>query len=351
VITKAIATAAMAMAIASLQAGPQDEKALKLLLNALEAQRDVKATLIQRRSVGRQTVTVKVQIVPGRGIRSTVIEPQIYAGVVSFDDGVEWRNYDPFNNTLRIEKSPAKFHLDVRFRGSVIRQNYIVTFDDDSAVAGRATRVVHMRGKVAGVVDRRLFIDSNNNLILRYIIYNPGEQPFTTVDTISVDFGNQPNEAYLDRIGAKGAKEVRSWGPRELKRPEDALRYVDFQPKVPHGIPAGLQLQSIHMVGTAANPFIGVRLTDGMAVVTVYLWRQGKAGEPFNGAFQAETADGIRCYVQGDVTTAAKKRLAKMFIDEFLGLLNDSGTNFAHKCVSVVRLGRGAIPTGNSLKW
>ena len=65
--TKAIAMAAMAMAVASPLAGPQDEKALKLLLNALEAQRDVKATLIQRRSVGRQTVTVKVQVVPGRG--------------------------------------------------------------------------------------------------------------------------------------------------------------------------------------------------------------------------------------------------------------------------------------------
>ncbi len=208
-----------------------------------------------------------------------------------------------------------------------------------------------MRGKVAGVVDRRLFIDSNNNLILRYIVYNPGVQPFTTVDTISVDFGNQPNEAYLDRIGIKGATEVRSWGPRELKRSEDALRYVDFQPRVPTGIPAGIQLQSIHMVGTASKPFVGVRLTDGMAVATVYLWRKGKAGEPFDGEFQAETADGIRCYVQGNMTTAAKKRLAKLFIDEFIGLSNDSGTNPAFIGVSVVRPERRAFPTGNGLKW
>ncbi|MCH8979772.1 MAG: hypothetical protein IH945_11100 [Armatimonadetes bacterium] len=348
---RAIALAAMVATVASPLAGPPDDKALKALLNALEAQRDVKVTLIQRRSYGRETITVKVQIVPRRGIRATILQPPIYAGVVSFDDGVLWRNYDPGTNTVRIEKSPAKFHLDVRFRGKAIRKNYDVTFENDSQVAGRATIVVLMKGKVNGVSDRRLFIDAKNNLILRYIVYNAGKKPLTTVDTLSVDFSNQPNEAYLDRIGSKGAKEVKSWGPRELQTPQDALQFVDFEPKVPEALPAGLQLQAIHMVGTEPRPFIGVRLTDGMAVVTVYLWRKGMEGEPFGGLGHAESADGIRCLVQGDVASSFKRRIARLFIEWYLGPLNDAGTIPILHGVPIIRSEHRASLVGNGLKW
>lgn len=340
----------MVATVASPLAGPPDEEALKALLNALEAQRDVKATLIQRRSDGRQTVTVKVQIVPKRGIRAAVLQPQIYAGVVSFDDGVEWRNYDPVTNTVRIEKSPAKFHLDVRFRARAIRLNYDVTFEEDSKVAGRTTLVVLMKGKQIGVADRRLFIDAENKLILRYIVYKPGQKPLTTVDTLSINFLDQPNEAYLDRIGRDEAHVVRAWGPRELQRPEDALQYVDFQPTVPDALPAGLQLQAIHMVGTALRPFIGVRLTDGMAVATVYLWRKGD-DEPFGGKADAESKDGIRCVVQGDIAGVTKRRIAKMFIEAYLGPMNDTGTIPMLQGVPIIRSEHRAFLVGYGLQW
>lgn len=339
----------MVATVASLLAGPPDDQALKALLQALEAQRDVKATLIQRRSDGRQVITVKVQIVPKRGIRATILKPQIYSGVVSFDDGVEWRNYDPLTNKIRIEKSPGKFHLDMKFRGAAIRRNYEVTFDDEAQVAGRATLVVFLKSKLSGVADRRLFIDSENRLILRYVVYTPGERPLTTVDTLSVDFTDQPNEAYLDRVGTKSAEKVWSWGPRELLAPEDSLNYLDFEPSVPDALPAGLQLQAIHMVGSEARPFIGVRLTDGMAVVTVYLWRKGER-EPFDGQLHAQSRDGIRCLVQGDASTALMRELAELFIRARLGPLSTGGTIPIPNGVPIIRSEHGP-PDRDGLEW
>ena len=105
------------------------------------------------------------------------------------------------------------------------------------------------------------------------------------------------------------------------------------------------------MVGTERRPFIGVRLTDGMAVATVYLWRKGEDGEPFGGQVHAESTDGVRCLVQGDIASAAKRRIARLFIEWYLGPLNDAGTIPILHGVPIIRSEHRASLVGNGLKW
>lgn len=307
----AVASAAMA------QAGQYDDAAFRALVKALESQRDVRATLVQSRSAEDISITVTVQIVPNRGIRSTIMQPLLHAGMVSLDNGELWRNYDPQLNELRIEKSPARFQLDIEFRKKLIEKNFNVTFERDASVAGRAARVVHMKGRHEGMSDRRLFIDSENSLILRYVVMSPEGGSHTPIDTMSVDLRSPIDMAKFEAIGKENSKVIKAWGPVEVAWAGDAHRYTGFEPVLPTELPAGLAKQAIHVVGTEARSFVGVRLTDGMAVVTVYMWGskegEGTEDEPFAGKYDQKSAGGVRIKVVGDATASVKAALARAF--------------------------------------
>jgi hypothetical protein len=307
----AVASAALA------QAGQYDDAAFRALVKALESQRDVRVTMVQSRSAEDLSITVTVQIVPNRGIRSTILQPLLHAGMVSLDNGELWRNYDPQLNELRIEKSPALFQLDIEFRKKMIEKNFNVTFDRDANVAGRAVRVVHMKGRHEGMSDRRLFIDSENSLILRYVVMPPEGGSQTPIDTMSVDLRSPIDMAKFEAIGMKSSKVIKAWGPVEVAQAGDARRYTGFEPVLPTELPAGLAKQAIHVVGTEARSFVGVRLTDGMAVVTVYMWGakdgEGTEDEPFAGKYDQRSAGGVRIKVVGDATASVKAALARAF--------------------------------------
>jgi hypothetical protein len=314
---KRILSVPLVVASAALAHSGQYDTAHRALIKALESQRDVRATLVQTRSAEDLTITVTVQIVPNRGIRSTIMQPLVHAGMVSLDNGDLWRNYDPQLNELRVEKSPAQFQLEMDVRKKMIEKNFTVTFEQDSTVAGRRVRVVHMKGRHEGMSDRRLFVDAENSLILRYLVMSPEGGSQMPIDTMSVDLHSSIDMAKFEAIGKENSKVVKAWGPVEIARAGDARRYTGIEPVLPADLPAGLAQQAIHVVGTEARSFVGVRLTDGMAVVTVYLWgvREGESpeNEPFDGKYDQKSPGGVRIKVVGDATASVKAALARAF--------------------------------------
>lgn len=324
------AATALLVALCATTFAQGDAQALKILVKALDSQRDVRANLVQARSDGGQTITVSVQIVPNRGVRATIIQPFVYSGIVSFDNGDLWRNFDPHLNVVRIEKSPATFQLDVATREKLIKKNFTTTTAGEALIAGRRTTVVVMKGRFDGMADRRLYIDTENSLILRYIVYQPDSEPVTTVDTKSVDLRSSIDLAEFEKIGEAGVKTVKSWGPLELRQAKDAERYVGFVPQIPSSLAAGLEKQAIHIVGSEERKFVGVRLTDGMAVVTIYLWKpiegESSTSEPFRGSYDSKAENGIRCKVVGEVADSVKATLAKAFTRLYQGPSLSVGT-------------------------
>lgn len=305
--------------------GQTDSDAFKALVKALEAQRDVRVCMVQSRSDGGQTVTVSVQIVPRRGVRATITQPLIYAGIVSYDNGEYWKNFDPQMNVVRIEKSPATFQMDISRRKTLIQKNFETRFAGEAVIAGRRTRIVQMNGLHDDMASRRLYIDAENSLILRYIVQQPDGDAVTTVDTKSIDLNPTIDLGTLDSLGGGDVKTVKAWGPIELRSATDAERYAGFVPQIPAALAGGLQQQAIHVVGTEERPFVGVRLTDGMAVITVYLWKPGE-NEPFKGDFDARAANGIRCKVVGEVSDRLKSTLAHSFARLYEGPSIAGGT-------------------------
>ena len=317
-----------------------DDQAVKALVKALEAQRDVRVCMVQTRSDGGQTVTVSVQIVPRRGVRATITQPLIFAGIVSYDNGDYWKNFDPQTNVVRIEKSPATFQMDIAQRKRLIEKNYETRFAGEATIAGRRTRVIQMQGRHDEMASRRLYVDAENSLILRYIVQQPDGTSTTTVDTKSLDLNPTIDSGSLEAIGGDGAKVVKTWGPIEVRSSRDAEKYAGFVPQVPSSFSAGLQVQAIHVVGTEERPFVGVRLTDGMAVVTVYLWKPGES-EPFRGDYDAKASNGIRCKVVGEVSASLKSTLARAFTRPYEGLSNGFGTSYGSNDVSRVQKNPG----------
>jgi outer membrane lipoprotein-sorting protein len=307
-----------------------DSDALKTLLKALGSQRDVRATLLQTRSDRGQEITVNVQIVPRRGISAQVTRPLLFAGMVSFDDGTTWKNYDPELDLLRIEPSPAKFQMDVGLRQNLIEKNYTATIEREALIAGRKTVVVMLKPKIAEVACRRIYIDAENSLILRYVINDADGTSITTINTLSVDLTSPIDLTRFMNLGSGAARVEKAWGPIEVPTASAAARYVGFTPSVPGELALGLVQQAIHVVGTAQRSFVGVRLTDGMAVATVYLWAP-KAGErledePFKGQYDARGVDGVRVKVVGDVSARARDSLARQFASRHAGPSGSPGT-------------------------
>ncbi len=312
-------------------AGQGDVDPIKTLLKALGSQRDVRATLVQTRSDRGQEITVNVQIVPRRGISAQVTRPLLFAGMMSFDDGTTWKNYDPELDLLRIEPSPVKFQMDIRLRQKLIEKNYTATVEREALIAGRKTHVVLLKPKIADVASRRIYIDAANSLILRYVINETDGTSVTTINTLSVDLTSPIDLAKFMSLGSGTAKVEKSWGPIEVSTASAAARYVGFTPSLPKELACGLAQQAIHVVGTAQRSFVGVRLTDGMAVATVYLWKS-KGGErledePFGGKFDVSGGDGIRVKVVGDVSMRAKESLARQFASQYAGPSASPGTD------------------------
>ncbi len=317
--------------------GQGDADPLKTLLKALSSQREVRATLVQTRSDRGQEITVNVQIVPRRGISAQVTRPLLFAGMVSFDDGSVWKNYDPELDLLRIEPSPVKFQMDVRLRQQLIEKNYTATIERDALIAGRKTHVLLLKPKLSDVASRRIYVDAQNFLILRYIINETDGTSITTIDTLSVDLTSPIDLSKFERLGEGARKVEKAWGPFEVASPTEAKRYVGFTPVVPKSLSAGLVHQATHVVGTANRCLVGVRLTDGMAIVTVYVWnaKEGERleDEPFGGKYDARSGTGIRVKVVGDVSSKAKDSRARSFASQYSGPSVSPGTEPGDKKV------------------
>lgn len=310
---------------ASSFAGQPGNDALKKLMRALASQRDVEATLIQVRSMDGAKITVRTQNIPGRGMRATALKPTYYSGIVSFDDGVKYRLYDPVRQLVIEESSPERYKFDISFRKGLIEKNYALRFEKDETVAQRTTKVVFMEGLKSGVADRRLFIDASSDLILRYVVYRKGAVPDVRIDTLQVELWVTAGPDFT-KVAPPDAIKSYPKAPIEFDPASKALNYVDFEPVIPSSLPAGLEKQAMHIVHHKDLKFVAVRLTDGMAFVTVYLYsnkykdRNGvlrtlnQSELPLGGESYAKAKDGLRCWIIGDADEGLKERLAKLFI-------------------------------------
>lgn len=271
--------------------------------------------MLQRRTMGEYTILVKVQVVPNVGIRSRVLSPMSMNSILSFDDGKEWRTYNSDDNSLRIERSPALHAVPHRELAALLERNYRVSFLDSAWVASRRTFVVRLSPLAEELPSRTLFIDKEKHAILRYKL-DTAEGSRTVIDTQWVSFDPGFSAADLDLAVPPNVRVKRAWGPKEVRNLREAEELAGFRPTSPKSLPFGFATGKVHLVGRREQPFVAVRISDGIAHVTVYQWSAGASGfNPFPNRKPLVNLSQIHILAVGDVGSKVLELIEKAFAE------------------------------------
>jgi outer membrane lipoprotein-sorting protein len=265
------AVAALVLSVGS--SGSADDPS-KILAKALDAQWAVPALLVQNRGQGegQPPLRVKVQVVPGKGIQVTVLQPISWQGTVFFDDRRELKTYDPDNDRILVRPSPARFSASTAWRVERVRENYRIETDRGPTLAGRRTLVLTLEPKAAEMPVRRLTVDRANSVLLRYEIEMEDGKKAMYLDTLSAVYEADAASAGFGIDREEGTQIVRLPGPREFRTASAVRETVGFTPRVPDSLPDGFQAYARHILGEEGKEMVAIRLSDGMCAVTVYQW-------------------------------------------------------------------------------
>lgn len=301
------------VAAASISTAQAPDDATAVLLRALKSKRSIHSTMLQRRTVGSFSILVKVQVIPKVGIRSRVLSPMFMNSIVSFDDGKEWRTYNSDDNSLRIELSPALHAMPHGRLAELLERNYTVSFLDSARVAHRRTFVVRLAPLAEALPSRTLFIDKEKHAILRYKI-DADTGSLTVIDTQWVSFDPGFSATDLEIVVGPNVRIKRAWGPKEVRNLREAEELAGFRPTSPKSLPFGFAPGKLHLVGRREQPFVAVRISDGIAHVTVYQWLAGVDGfNPFPNRKALVNLSQIHILAVGDVGSKVLKLIEQAF--------------------------------------
>lgn len=272
-LTRAISLLAASAGLLPAAASPHEEDAQKFLELALAGQRNFHAVIVQKRiSPGMPELLVKIQVVPGKGMKTTILQPLSMQGIVVTDDGEESKVYNPDRDEILVQPSPNKFLPPVSTRARLIRANYSVSYGRHRRLAGRPCHEVVLNPKDERMPQRRLTIEDSKRLIMRYEITPPGGESEMFTDVASVVFDErEANESFGLPKSAEGMRVRRIPGPTVVSDPIKVKAELGFSLKTPGKLPFGFQVHAVHVVGRPGEKALAIRTGDGMSFVTIYV--------------------------------------------------------------------------------
>ncbi len=300
---------------AAVAAEPNNDTPKEVLLRSLE--RKVACTLVQsqRMDSKRFAVQVKVQMDSEGRSRRTVLQPLSMQGTVSIDDGHSWFTLFPDEKKLVIQPSPSEHRQNPRTRILLIEQNYRLSFERGTNIAGRKAFVVTAAPKAKELPLRRYAIDGEKFVLLRLERIDSEGKTRIELDTQAITYGKPPEDLF-EMPQVEGVRVERCWGPRRITDLSKARELIGFEPRPPDHLPYGFVMSDADLLGSTESAFIALRLSDGLAHVTVYQW-DGKRGHrevPFRPPGDGQDGDGICYVVLGDIPRSVRKKILESFL-------------------------------------
>lgn len=217
---------------------------------------------------------LKVQVAKKKGVMVTVINPISRSGVVSIDDGKLFQIYSRDDELLRVQSSPVLMQPSVEWRMKLIEQNYRIKFGDADNIGGRAVQAIEMVPVHPPVPARTFYFESDHDTVLRYVVTPEDDEEFVVFETKSVTFGREAAErGFTLPPSSEDARIVKEPTPKKLAKAADARPQVGFTPRIPASLPFGFKVTGTYLYGQDARPFVDVKLSDGMASLTVRQWK------------------------------------------------------------------------------
>lgn len=247
--------------------------------------------------------------------RRVVLQPLSMQGVVSIDDGREWVTLFPDSNKLMIQASPYAYRADLKSRLARIEQNYRLRFEETKPIAGRETVAVVAQPRSGELYTRRYTLDAETYVLMRYEDVEQGGRTRTMLDTVTIDLGREfPADMFRPPSG-EGLKIERTWGPRRASDTARVRELVGFVPRTPKGLPYGFAIDDVHLLGSPDAAFVAVRISDGLAMLSVYQWDGNRAWKdrPVRSSRPVQDAYGVFFAVSGDAPEEVRKKIAEAF--------------------------------------
>ncbi|MBN8690112.1 MAG: hypothetical protein J0L72_04875 [Armatimonadetes bacterium] len=264
---------------------------LEILTRSYESRKTTPASLLVVQSAfGEPTKVVTKVEMDGHGkVRRTVMQPLRLQGLTSVDDGRTWQVQVPDQKVLLSMPSPQTRAMTVKVRVELINKNYRVSEDKSIKIAGRDTITLVCRAKSRGIPTRRLYLDEKTTLPLR-TEYQNGSQFEVLLDTLSVEFPRSlPRELFQLEL-PEGYKRVVNSGSPKFETVSDAEKSLGFEPFQPAKMPYGFIVEAVEVVTIGRQKVLSVRLSDGLAVATLYQWSASSRAPSF-GAMEVQTGE------------------------------------------------------------
>lgn len=284
----------------------------EILSRSLTRQFNLPVSIVQVRTFDRSNVMMKVESDETGNMRITMLHPISLQGIVTVDDGRRTRIFEPDEREIRSMMSPRVMLGDPGMRSELIRRNYRLSLQPAVRVAGRLCHVIRAEPRAEGLETRVVFVDRELGITLRYEVLRGDGSRLTLFDTKTAT--SRPAGFRVSTDLPEG-KEEKSWGPLTVNDRKRARRMVGFTPRDGDELPLGFHRVAIHIVGSEERPFIGLRLTDGLATATVYQWQPSRFrdGRPFRTTVTGVDDDGVMFSAAGNIPEYAIRRLVEHF--------------------------------------
>jgi negative regulator of sigma E activity len=271
------------------------------------------------------TLLLRQKVHPRFGIKVRVIFPITMADTEVTDDGKILRSYSRDLNVLQTQVSPLKFEPDPEKRLNLILANYDLKLGKTGVIAGRSVQKVFIIPKHRASGKRVWHVDEEERVIMRSELIEPGRPVQRHLNVLHVKF--HPKDKRADyRLHTKSAPTIHeNWGPMVITNLDEASDKIGFRPRIPLRLPYGFQVESRQLVGEKDQPFAAIRVSDGMASVTVYQWSiklfEGK--NPRGLMPDREDANGTRYSVFGNAPQAILDTILAKFLTSAARPWND----------------------------
>lgn len=239
------------------------------------------------------TVTYKVwQNKAGRN-RTVIMLPAEQKGSETIFDSQQIAAYDNESKTVTVFNRREQLSLDARMK--LIRKNYRLYISEGGEIADRNCFALLAVPNESTLDSRKFLVDRETAYPLQFELGPQGKAELI-YRYLEVDFDGEP-EVPNASILLKKAKKIRDIRGDELDR-ENPEEQLGFSPHIPKTYPYGFIPTSFRVLKRGTKPALSIRLTDGLAILTVY-----ETTAPLAKTMPVRVIGNVNIRVQGPIPT------------------------------------------------
>lgn len=259
---------------------------------------------------------VKVEMDTSGRSKRTTLSPLSMQGMVAVDDGRSWTVYFPDHKQIHVQNTSTAFGMDPGERAELTGRNYSLKLQEGPWIAGRKTYRLDAKPNYPELASRTIFVDQKLPLILRYEVKEAGGSLDQMLDTLTAEFPARPEPSFYQSPADESWTRVRVPVPRTIRDPEKAETTLGFVPRIPDKLPLGFIVVTSQIIGTNEEAMAGIRITDGLAIATVYQIESRRKVPDMPPALLKEAIEskGVKYWVVGELAKPVKKKLIEVFV-------------------------------------